>query len=840
MASSEIEKETEISYLRQEILTYTPGNASPGEDERVACLYPKKLIIYMIDVITGGVSDTVLANLRSALLVDGNVGESLKEPFNEEDREIRLTDFISVIIHHHVSGEAVDQLRVKALSEVVGCFLVVIGESGVALSQFLMSDWISPISDITGRPPIILMICDLGKQHADWTRGQLRDIGIIDIYEMPYPGNLSLEEDLELLRMLQRCLVESDEGVKIRFAKTMEDMCRDPAFRKIYEQALEGSKRAKQLEKLIEEERERIEDMEDLKERHGEEIRTREGHWQKKLDDKDEDVRALSDIVQMTWGRNETGLEAVRQQVEHLKEEREADRSRHQEDKLAMETEWKVEREALEKRIHALTDAVKMAEQMEEKLRQEIVEVENNSDELRIKHDDEKRALEAKLNYEEESNEEAIKQAIKDKEFTEEAMRQKLNALLTEREEEKAAHLKEKRLLKRRVKKEGTRIEQLERETQKLRNKIQIESEMRSMEQQRASERSGFSSFAIRLISGSQMDLTKGIHIVDDKQGNVHLTADSTLSLGSKSPPARDEFTDILKQIADDLFDEAQIDSLGGQLGIIQGDIVRAIKTNMRFHKITSDGTYEMLKEWRKGVSGEDERIELRRALLAAKLVDLADRYLPQEVEEALETPDLTNKTEEKDTNIECEEDGEVPKEGISKDEKRANQSYDQNQIEELETVESNQNEDADSDVSDDVAKQEELERRALMFIQEDGNTNGLEMGKAGVNFNIGDIEGTDNPPSDAAIVTENELQLVVDKSGDGANDVIIQDIELKHGSRRETGQIGEQLEVGVKSKPFFRWSLNQTVQEAREVNESNILDDSSDQVKLSCYCCYI
>ncbi|XP_063959375.1 myosin-1-like [Lytechinus pictus] len=825
MASSEIEKEKEISYLRQEILTYTPGTASPGEDERVACLYPRKLIIYMIDVITDGASDTVLANLRSALLVDEPVGESLKEPFNEEDREIRLTEFISVIIHHHVTGEAVDQLQVKALSAVVGCFLVAIGESGVALSQFLMSDWISPISDITGRPPIILMICDLGKQHADWTRGQLRDIGIIDIFEMPFPGNLSLEEDLELLRMLQRCLVESDEGVKIRFAKTMEEMCRDPAFRRIYEQALEGSKRAKQLEKVIEQERERSKDMEDLKERREEEIRTRERDWQKKLDDRDGDIKALSDIVQMTWGRNETGLEAVQQQVEQLKEEREANRARHQEGKLAMETEWKVERDALEERIHALTDAVKKADQTEEKLRKEVEEVKNESDELRIKHDDEKVALEAKLKYEEESKEEAMKQAIKDKEFTEEATRQKLNALLTEREEEKAAHLKEKRLLKRRVKKEETRIEQLERETQKLRNKIQIESEMRSMEQQRASERSGFSSFAIRLISGSQMDLTRGTH-VGDKQGFVHLAADSTHSLGmlgTKSPPARDEFTDILKQIADDLFDEAMIDSLGGQLGIIQGDIERAIKTNMRFHKITSDGTYEMLKEWKKGVSGEDERIELRRALVAAKLVDMADRYLPQEVEAALETPDLINKNREKDTNIECEEDGEVPKEGISKGKERANQSYDKNEIKQLETVESDQNEDVDSDVSDDVAKQQELERRALMFVQKDGNTNGLEMRKAGVNFNIGNIEGTDNPPSDASIVTEiHETQLVEDTSGDGAHDIIIPDTELKHGSRRETGQFGERLGVGMKSEPFFRWRLN----------------NSSDPVKFSCICC--
>ena len=81
-------------------------------------------------------------------------------------------------------------------------------------------------------------------------------------------------------------------------------------------------------------------------------------------------------------------------------------------------------------------------------------------------------------------------------------------------------------------------------------------------------------------------------------------------------------------KIADDLSDESQIDSLGGQLGILQGDIQRAIKTNMRFYHITSDGTRHMLKQWRRGVSREDERIELRRALLAAKLVNLADQYL--------------------------------------------------------------------------------------------------------------------------------------------------------------------------------------------------------------------
>ena len=91
-----------------------------------------------------------------------------------------------------------------------------------------------------------------------------------------------------------------------------------------------------------------------------------------------------------------------------------------------------------------------------------------------------------------------------------------------------------------------------------------------------------------------------------------------------------DEFADILKQIADDLYDEAKIDSLGSQLGILQGDIQRALMTNVRFNRVTSEGTRHMLQQWREGVSSKDERIELRRALKAAKLIDLADRYLPQ------------------------------------------------------------------------------------------------------------------------------------------------------------------------------------------------------------------
>ena len=97
-----------------------------------------------------------------------------------------------------------------------------------------------------------------------------------------------------------------------------------------------------------------------------------------------------------------------------------------------------------------------------------------------------------------------------------------------------------------------------------------------------------------------------------------------------REEPPDDEFAGILQQIADDLYDEAKIDSLAGQLGILHGDIQRALMTNMRFGRVTSDGTRHMLKQWRRGVSREDERIELTKALHAAKLVNLADLYLSE------------------------------------------------------------------------------------------------------------------------------------------------------------------------------------------------------------------
>ncbi|XP_030834808.1 uncharacterized protein LOC105445181 [Strongylocentrotus purpuratus] len=85
-----------------------------------------------------------------------------------------------------------------------------------------------------------------------------------------------------------------------------------------------------------------------------------------------------------------------------------------------------------------------------------------------------------------------------------------------------------------------------------------------------------------------------------------------------REEPPDDEFANILKKIAVDLYDEDKIDSLAGRLGILHGDIQRALQTNMRFTQVTSNGTCLMLKGWRRGVSREEERMKLRKALLAA------------------------------------------------------------------------------------------------------------------------------------------------------------------------------------------------------------------------------
>eukprot|EP00057_Strongylocentrotus_purpuratus_P001009 XP_001189524.3 PREDICTED: uncharacterized protein LOC755357 [Strongylocentrotus purpuratus] len=169
--------------------------------------------------------------------------------------------------------------------------------------------------------------------------------------------------------------------------------------------------------------------------------------------------------------------------------------------------------------------------------------------------------------------------------------------------------------------------QQLERENWKLRTKIQLESEIRSTEQKKKAEtrRSVF----IPWVTSGKQDRGGTSSFEDNSTGELGIN--TTLQAGEEPPD--DEFANILKKIADYLYDEAKIDSLAGQLGILQGDIQRALMTNVKTNRVTSDGTRHMLRQWRRGVSREDERIQLGNALRAAKLVNIADREEPPDDE---------------------------------------------------------------------------------------------------------------------------------------------------------------------------------------------------------------
>eukprot|EP00057_Strongylocentrotus_purpuratus_P024209 XP_011678683.1 PREDICTED: uncharacterized protein LOC105445181 [Strongylocentrotus purpuratus] len=212
--------------------------------------------------------------------------------------------------------------------------------------------------------------------------------------------------------------------------------------------------------------------------------------------------------------------------------------------------------------------------------------------------------------------EDTLTDILVEKKVNETALRQQVEELEKGREGDRARYEKEKQSIELSWKKEleskENFMEQLEHENWKLRSKIQLESEKRSAEQKLLTS----VKHAQGGSSSSEDNLTGGLGSSD------------TLQAGEEPPD--DEFANILKQIADDLYDEAKIDSLAGQLGILHGDIQRVHMTNVKTNRVTSNGTRHMLKQWRRGVSREEERMKLRKALLAAGLVNLADLYLSE------------------------------------------------------------------------------------------------------------------------------------------------------------------------------------------------------------------
>ncbi|XP_030853153.1 myb-like protein X [Strongylocentrotus purpuratus] len=394
------------------------------------------------------------------------------------------------------------------------------------------------------------------------------------MYEIPPPGHMRSDEgDFQWLDLLRGCLREGDRALATNDLKTI---CTNQRCGLFYEKTKKEAKEANQ--KMFKEVKEREQELKKVREedraRAEKDKRSLAAEMTKKLESKQQHVDTLTLTVREKE-RNETTL---RQQVEELRKGREEDRARSEKDKRSFAADMTKTLESKQQRVNTLTETVGEKERNERTLRQQVEELKKGREEDRASAEKDKRSIE--LSW-------------------------------------KKKHDYKEQLL-----------EQLERETWRLRTKIQLESEIRSAEQKKKAETQQWS-FIPWVTSGKQ---AQGGTSSPEDNSTGGLGRSDTLQAGEEPPD--DEFAGILQQIADDLYDEAKIDSLAGQLGILHGDIQRALMTNVKFNRVTSDGTRHMLKQWREGVSREDERIELTKALHAAKLVNLADLYLSEGVAE--------------------------------------------------------------------------------------------------------------------------------------------------------------------------------------------------------------
>ncbi|XP_072180905.1 uncharacterized protein [Diadema setosum] len=85
----------------------------------------------------------------------------------------------------------------------------------------------------------------------------------------------------------------------------------------------------------------------------------------------------------------------------------------------------------------------------------------------------------------------------------------------------------------------------------------------------------------------------------------------------------------ILKAIAKEIPGNDAIDSLGIALGFTPAETQNFIRTNSFYHEVTNDGTVAMLRKWSHKVSPSTCRSDLRRALMKAELVRIAELHLP-------------------------------------------------------------------------------------------------------------------------------------------------------------------------------------------------------------------
>ena len=84
-----------------------------------------------------------------------------------------------------------------------------------------------------------------------------------------------------------------------------------------------------------------------------------------------------------------------------------------------------------------------------------------------------------------------------------------------------------------------------------------------------------------------------------------------------------------LIDIADAISNDMKIRRLGFHLQAPQAYIDRCFASNRMSGSVTSEGTRQMLSEWRERTERQYQQTVLRKALIDSYLQDVADRYLP-------------------------------------------------------------------------------------------------------------------------------------------------------------------------------------------------------------------
>ncbi|XP_063971797.1 uncharacterized protein LOC129279880 isoform X2 [Lytechinus pictus] len=84
---------------------------------------------------------------------------------------------------------------------------------------------------------------------------------------------------------------------------------------------------------------------------------------------------------------------------------------------------------------------------------------------------------------------------------------------------------------------------------------------------------------------------------------------------------------DFLARLANNIGEE-EAETLGRQLGFKHSELDRYMATNVKSNQVTCAGTRRMLFDWRQKVSQSDQADLLRKGLLAAQLVALAEEFL--------------------------------------------------------------------------------------------------------------------------------------------------------------------------------------------------------------------